>query len=91
MDDDEIVLAGEGDHPREEVILDHGPGGVVRVIDVHNARTAPDVRRNRREIGLKAELRHERHGHWLRAHEQRAVGVHGVPGIARQRDVARIQ
>ncbi len=91
VDDDDVVAPGEIDDPGEEVVLDDAARGVVRVVDEHQPGARGHVGRDRVEVGLEAELGQQRHRHRLRAGQERAGGVDRVAGIARQRDVARVQ
>ena len=89
--DDDVVAAGELDHPGEEVVLDDPAGRVVGVVDEHQPGPRGDVGRDRLEVGLEAELGQQRHRHRLGAGQQRPGRVDGVARVARQGDVAGVE
>ena len=91
VDDDHVVAAGELDDAREEVVVDHAAGGVVRVVEEHEPRRGGHLRRDGLEVREEAQLRDQRHRHRVGARQQRPRRVDRVARVAGERDVARVE
>ncbi len=61
MHDQDAVLARELDDPLEESLGHDRPGGVVRVVEVHQLRPSDHVPVDRLQIGREAVVGAQRH------------------------------
>ena len=91
VDDEDLVLAGEGDDHLEEALGDDRAGRVVRVVEEHQPRLGGDVGGDRAEVGREAELGDQRQQLRRRAGEDRAAGVDRVAGVGGEGDVAGVE
>ena len=85
------MLARQLDDLLEEPVGNDGAGRVVRVVDEDQPGALERVGVELVEVGREAQIGLQRQQDRAGSGQQRATRVWGVPGVGRQRDVARVE
>jgi hypothetical protein len=91
VDEDQVVLPGEGDRILECAVRDDRSGRVVRVVEVEKVRASRGLLGNCAQIREEGILFRQRQVVHLCAREDRAGGVRRIAGFGTQAHVAGVE